>query len=155
MVRASYIYKIIEHVSLLNSDDGDAGGGDSHYGDVKQCDENCDDTCDNARIYITGLGADVVEDDLQVCLLFLINFFFPLLVLCRQLVLFLFLQLPCLFTGLAFHFGHCCSELTLLPRCSTLDILTLTISLSCRFLSPVGLILFSCASTLLSSLLPL
>lgn len=32
---------------------------------VKQCDENCGDSCDNARIYISGLPLDVKEDELQ------------------------------------------------------------------------------------------
>jgi RNA-binding protein FUS len=33
---------------------------------VKQCDANCDDTCDNARIYISNLPPDVTVEELQV-----------------------------------------------------------------------------------------
>ncbi|KAM0948090.1 putative RNA recognition motif domain, Zinc finger, RanBP2-type, RNA-binding domain superfamily [Dioscorea sansibarensis] len=48
----------------------DGGGG---YGDrsadipekVKQCDDNCGDTCDNSRIYISNLPADVTIDELR------------------------------------------------------------------------------------------
>ncbi|KAL0710047.1 hypothetical protein Bca4012_017025 [Brassica carinata] len=32
---------------------------------VKQCDANCDDTCDNARIYISNLPPDVTTDELK------------------------------------------------------------------------------------------
>jgi RNA-binding protein FUS len=32
---------------------------------VKQCDENCGDTCDNTRIYISGLPLDVKEEELR------------------------------------------------------------------------------------------
>lgn len=32
---------------------------------VKQCDENCGDTCDNTRIYISGLPLDVTVDELR------------------------------------------------------------------------------------------
>jgi RNA-binding protein FUS len=32
---------------------------------VKQCDENCGDTCDNSRIYISNLPPDVTVDELQ------------------------------------------------------------------------------------------
>lgn len=54
------------------------GGGGGGYGaqsreeskdavdvPVKQCDENCGDSCDNARIYISGLPLDVKEDELR------------------------------------------------------------------------------------------
>lgn len=34
-------------------------------GKVKQCDENCGDTCDNTRIYIAGLPLDVKEEELR------------------------------------------------------------------------------------------
>ncbi|ONK67885.1 uncharacterized protein A4U43_C05F4810 [Asparagus officinalis] len=32
---------------------------------VKQCDENCGDSCDNARIYISNLPPDVTTEELQ------------------------------------------------------------------------------------------
>ncbi|KAJ7297984.1 hypothetical protein O6H91_23G017800 [Diphasiastrum complanatum] len=32
---------------------------------VTQCDENCGDTCDNTRIYISGLPVDVTVDELR------------------------------------------------------------------------------------------
>lgn len=32
---------------------------------MKQCDENCDDTCDNSRIYISNLPPDVTIDELR------------------------------------------------------------------------------------------
>lgn len=32
---------------------------------VKQCDENCGDTCDNSRIYISNLPLDVTSDELR------------------------------------------------------------------------------------------
>lgn len=32
---------------------------------VKQCDENCGDTCDNSRIYISNLPSDVTIEELQ------------------------------------------------------------------------------------------
>lgn len=32
---------------------------------VKQCDADCDDTCDNARIYISNLPPDVTTDELK------------------------------------------------------------------------------------------
>lgn len=32
---------------------------------MKQCDENCDDTCDNSRIYISNLPPDVTVDELR------------------------------------------------------------------------------------------
>lgn len=32
---------------------------------IKQCDENCGDTCDNSRIYISNLPPDVSIDELQ------------------------------------------------------------------------------------------
>ncbi|CAI0549015.1 unnamed protein product [Linum tenue] len=32
---------------------------------IKQCDENCGDTCDNSRIYISNLPADVTVEELQ------------------------------------------------------------------------------------------
>ncbi|KAH9309349.1 hypothetical protein KI387_037260 [Taxus chinensis] len=32
---------------------------------VKQCDENCGDTCDNSRIYISNLPLDVTTDELR------------------------------------------------------------------------------------------
>jgi len=32
---------------------------------VKQCDENCGDTCDNSRIYISNLPPDVTTDELR------------------------------------------------------------------------------------------
>uniref|UniRef100_M4CRC2 Uncharacterized protein n=1 Tax=Brassica campestris TaxID=3711 RepID=M4CRC2_BRACM len=56
---------------------GGRGGGydaprrqESSYGDapaekVKQCDANCDETCDNARIYISNLPPDVTVDELK------------------------------------------------------------------------------------------
>ncbi|XP_056855165.1 transcription initiation factor TFIID subunit 15b [Raphanus sativus] len=56
---------------------GGRGGGydalrlqEPSYGDapaekVKQCDANCDETCDNARIYISNLPPDVTVDELK------------------------------------------------------------------------------------------
>lgn len=34
-------------------------------GEVKQCDENCGDSCDNSRIYISNLPPDVTVEELQ------------------------------------------------------------------------------------------
>ncbi|KAJ4970573.1 hypothetical protein NE237_003672 [Protea cynaroides] len=58
--------------------DGGYGGGPRHnvggYGGaqaeppaakVKQCDENCGDSCDNSRIYISNLPPDVTTDELR------------------------------------------------------------------------------------------
>jgi RNA-binding protein FUS len=46
-------------------DTKDAGEQAKEDGTVKQCDENCGETCDNARIYIAGLPLDVKEDELR------------------------------------------------------------------------------------------
>ncbi|KAH7351782.1 hypothetical protein KP509_19G014000 [Ceratopteris richardii] len=40
-------------------------GGGSDTVKVKQCDENCNETCDNARIYISGLPLDTTIDELR------------------------------------------------------------------------------------------
>ena len=32
---------------------------------MKQCDENCGDSCDNSRIYISNLPPDVTVDELR------------------------------------------------------------------------------------------
>ncbi|KAL2921516.1 Transcription initiation factor TFIID subunit 15b, partial [Bienertia sinuspersici] len=32
---------------------------------VKQCDENCGDSCDNSKIYISNLPPDVTIDELR------------------------------------------------------------------------------------------
>ena len=32
---------------------------------MKQCDENCGDTCDNSRIYISNLPPDVTVEELR------------------------------------------------------------------------------------------
>lgn len=39
--------------------------GDAASEKVKQCDADCDDTCDNARIYISNLPPDVTIDELK------------------------------------------------------------------------------------------
>ncbi|KAK8452436.1 hypothetical protein SEVIR_5G111100v4 [Setaria viridis] len=52
---------------------GGGGGGGGYTGSaasepaakVKQCDANCDETCDNARIYISNLPPDVTVEELQ------------------------------------------------------------------------------------------
>ncbi|OWM66666.1 hypothetical protein CDL15_Pgr010317 [Punica granatum] len=47
---------------------GGGGGGnapEAPSAKVKQCDENCGDTCDNARIYISNLPPDVTVDELR------------------------------------------------------------------------------------------
>ncbi|KAI6686970.1 hypothetical protein NL676_032883 [Syzygium grande] len=49
---------------------GGYGGGGTVAADVppakvKQCDENCGDTCDNSRIYISNLPPDVTTDELR------------------------------------------------------------------------------------------
>ncbi|KAF0920302.1 hypothetical protein E2562_034788, partial [Oryza meyeriana var. granulata] len=52
---------------------GGGGGGGGYQGSaasepaakVKQCDANCDETCDNARIYISNLPPDVTVEELQ------------------------------------------------------------------------------------------
>lgn len=46
---------------------GRGGGGAQEEAPVKikQCDENCGDTCDNSRIYISNLPPDVTIDELQ------------------------------------------------------------------------------------------
>jgi len=48
-------------------DGGGYGGGpvEPPAVKVKQCDENCGDSCDNARIYISNLPPDVTTDELQ------------------------------------------------------------------------------------------
>ncbi|KAL4189614.1 hypothetical protein AMTRI_Chr08g166210 [Amborella trichopoda] len=40
-------------------------GGPVESPKVKQCDENCGDSCDNARIYISNLPPDVTTDELK------------------------------------------------------------------------------------------
>lgn len=40
-------------------------GVPSDVAKVKQCDENCGDTCDNSRIYISNLPLDVTTDELR------------------------------------------------------------------------------------------
>ena len=44
---------------------------------VKQCDDNCDETCDNARIYISNLPPDITSDELRELFggIGLVNFF--------------------------------------------------------------------------------
>lgn len=53
---------------------GGSGGGASHGGGdggddsgpaVKQCDDKCGDSCDNARIYISGLPDNTTEDEIR------------------------------------------------------------------------------------------
>ncbi len=54
-------------------DGGRGAGGRGGYGGasaeaptkVKQCDGNCDDTCDNSRIYISNLPPDVTTEELR------------------------------------------------------------------------------------------
>ncbi|BBN16156.1 hypothetical protein MPTK1_7g03900 [Marchantia polymorpha subsp. ruderalis] len=54
-----------------NNDDGRSGYGGEVGGEepppvkVKQCDDECGDTCDNTRIYISGLPLDVTVDELR------------------------------------------------------------------------------------------
>ncbi|KAL2611544.1 hypothetical protein R1flu_023236 [Riccia fluitans] len=44
---------------------GEAGGEEPAPVKVKQCDDECGDTCDNTRIYISGLPLDVTVDELR------------------------------------------------------------------------------------------
>ncbi|KAK4492105.1 hypothetical protein RD792_002902 [Penstemon davidsonii] len=46
--------------------EGDYGGAPAEApAKVKQCDENCGDSCDNARIYISNLPPDVTTEELR------------------------------------------------------------------------------------------
>lgn len=44
---------------------GSSGAQEEAPVKIKQCDENCGDTCDNSRIYISNLPPDVSIDELQ------------------------------------------------------------------------------------------
>eukprot|EP00899_Mesostigma_viride_P010289 jgi/Mesvir1/19261/Mv10342-RA.1 len=45
--------------------EGVRSGYNEPASDIKQCDANCSESCDNSRIYITGLTKDVTVDELQ------------------------------------------------------------------------------------------